>query len=148
MKKFDSVDDVLDHVIERERESIRFYESLAGRLKNPKIQQVIEEFAREEQGHLENLLEIKKNKTFTCPVERITDLKIGDYLTDVEPNPKMDYQEALILAMKKEKEMVELYYEMMRLTDDVNLKESLRCLGQEEEKHKQRIEIIYDEHYL
>ena len=81
MKKFDSVDDVLDHVIEWERESIRFYESLAGRLKNPKIQQVIEEFAREEQGHLETLLAIKKNKTFTCPVEKLALVEIMSPMT-------------------------------------------------------------------
>ena len=42
----------------------------------------------------------------TCTVglaaeQKVLDLKIGDYLVDVEPTEHMDYQQALVVAMKK-----------------------------------------------
>ena len=40
---------------------------------------------------------------FKFTPKQIQDIKIGDYLTDVEPHEGMSYQEALIVAMKKEK---------------------------------------------
>jgi rubrerythrin len=148
MKNFSSIEEVLDFAIDNEEESIKFYMSLASRMENPNMKEVFEDFAKEEQGHLENLLAIRRDKIFTCPVERIQDLKIGDYLIDIEPDPEMDYQDALILAMKKEKATYKLYNDLIRMTDDENLKETLRCLGQEEAKHKLRFEIEYDEHFL
>ena len=60
----------------------------------------------------------------------------------------MDYQLALILAIKKEKVTYNLYDDLIQMTDNENLKETLRCLGQEEAKHKLRFEIEYDEHFL
>jgi rubrerythrin len=148
MTAFESVDALLDFAIEKEEESKKFYTDLAGKMDRPAMKKVFEGFAAEEQGHLENLLAIKKDKAFTCPVERIQDLKISDYLIDVKPDPEMGYQDALILAMKKEKATYKLYSELIQMTEDENLRETLRCLAQEEAKHKLRLEVEYDEFFL
>jgi rubrerythrin len=148
MDPFESVDALLDFAIEKEEESNKFYLDLASKMEREHMKKVFEEFAGEEQGHLENLLTIKNDKIFTCPVERIQDLKISDYLVDIKPDPNMDYQDALILAMKKEKATYKLYNDLIQMTDDENLKETLRCLAQEEAKHKLRLEIEYDEFFL
>jgi rubrerythrin len=50
--------------------------------------------------------------------------------------------------MKKEKATYKLYNDLIQMTDDENLKETLRCLAQEEAKHKLRLEIEYDEFFL
>jgi rubrerythrin len=66
----------------------------------------------------------------------------------VEPGPDIDYQEALILAMKKEKVAFKLYTDLSNATDDENLSALLRGLAQEEAKHKLYFETEYDEHYM
>ena len=73
------------------------------------------------------------------------DLKIGDYLVDVEPTADMDYQQVLIVAMKKEKAAFRLYSDMAAATNDESLKELLLFLAQEEAKHKLHFEIEYDD---
>ena len=60
----------------------------------------------------------------------------------------MDYQEALILAMKKEKASFRLYNDLAATTDDADLRSLLLGLAQEEAKHKLRLEVEYDEHFL
>ena len=76
------------------------------------------------------------------------DLKIGDYLTDVEPGPNLNYQEALIVAMKKEKASFKLYIDLAAITDNENLRSVFSLLAQEEAKHKLRFEIEYDDYVL
>jgi rubrerythrin len=83
------------------------------------------------------------------PVEqKVTDLKIGDYLVDVPAAPDMEYQDALILAMKKEKASFRLYTDLAVTTEDGNLQSLMQGLAQEEAKHKLRLEMEYDEFFL
>jgi len=72
------------------------------------MSKVFEAFAKEELGHKVKLEAIKQGKDVQ-PVKNITDLRIADYTVDVEPAPDMSYQNALILAMKKEKVAFRLY---------------------------------------
>ena len=76
------------------------------------------------------------------------DLKIADYVTDVAPSPDLDYQQALILAMKEEKVAFRVYTDLAGTTDDESLRTTLLGLAQEEARHKLRFEIEYDEEFL
>ncbi|MFH1999426.1 MAG: ferritin family protein, partial [Planctomycetota bacterium] len=67
-----------------------------------------------------------------------------DYLVKEEPNSEMDYQSALIVAMKKEKSAFRLYNDLATQTQDAGIKSALLALAQEEAKHKLRIELEYD----
>ncbi len=67
---------------------------------------------------------------------------------DVEEEPEMNYQEALILAMKKEKKAFQLYMDLHEAADNENAKNIFIILAQEEAKHKLRLEIEYDEYIL
>jgi rubrerythrin len=73
------------------------------------------------------------------------DLKIGEYLVDVDPEAELNYQKALILAMKREKASFRLYMDISDGTDDLKMKEIFRSLAQEEAKHKLRFEVEYDD---
>jgi rubrerythrin len=75
----------------------------------------------------------------------VLDLKIGDYLVDAELNPEMNYQEALMVAMKKEKFAFKMYTDLASVATDQNAKALLLSLAQEEAKHKLRFEVEYDE---
>jgi rubrerythrin len=82
------------------------------------------------------------------PQEKVLDLKIGDYLVDAEMNPEMDYQQALMVAMKKEKAAFRMYTALAGAADDKNARTLLQSLAQEEAKHKLRFEIEYDDEIL
>ena len=148
MEKFGSVDELLDFAIEMEEEADKFYTDLAGHMDRPAMAQVFEDFAREERGHKEKLLSVKEGKLLLSAEQKVMDLKIGDYLVDVKPSPDMDYQKALILAMKKEKASFKLYNDLATTTEDSDLQTLLLNLAQEEAKHKLRLEIEYDEYIL
>jgi len=145
---FKSVDELLDFAIKEEEDAARFYTRLSDDMDRPAIGRVFKEFAREELGHKQILLKIKQGKRFLAVENETMDLKIGDYLVDVQPSSDMDYQSALILAMKKEKASFKLYNDLALKTEDENLQSLLLNLAQEEAKHKLRLEIEYDEHYL
>ncbi|MCK5733915.1 MAG: rubrerythrin, partial [Candidatus Latescibacteria bacterium] len=63
-------------------------------------------------------------------------------------SPDMSYQDALILAMKREEEAHQLYSDMGAWTNDPELEKMFAMLAQEEAKHKLRLETEYDEYVL
>jgi len=149
MNEFGSVDELLDFAIKNEVEAYEFYTDLAGKVDKPSMCKVFEELAGEEAGHKEKLLAIKEGKLMMPAKQKIMDLKIADYLVDIEPDPnKLDYQGALILAMKNEKAAFKLYTDLAEATDDDELGAILLAFAQEEAKHKLKLEIEYDDYVL
>lgn len=143
-KHWDSVDEILDFAIKREEEAAAFYTNLAGRVEKPWMQSIFEEFAAEEQKHRAKLLVVKSGATFQPSEERVLDLKIADYLVSVTPTDDMSYQDALVVAMKKEKAAFRLYNDLAASTEDEGVRSTFLALAQEEAKHKLRFEVEYD----
>ncbi len=144
MDKFDSFDDVLDYAIDREIEANQFYKDLAKKMKNQAMREVFEAFAREELGHKARLEAMKHSKKIQA-AKNVTDLQIADYVIDIKPTPDMTYQEALILAMKKEKISFRLYLDLANEVESEDQKAIFLSMTQEEAKHKLRFEIEYDD---
>jgi len=148
MSQWNSADEILDFAIKNEEEAAEFYTDLAGKMDSPSIRKLFQDFAREEQGHKAKLLRVKQSGELEPASQSIMDLKIGDYLVDAEPGANLDYQQALILAMKQEKAAFKLYTDLAATTDSPDLRGLLLSLAQEEAKHKLRFEIEYDEQIL
>lgn len=148
MKQFKSINDILDFAIHAEQEAVDFYTGLASRSSNEQMKAVFIEFAGEEMKHKSRLAIIRENHTFQMPDEKVKDLKIADYLTDVVATPDMTYADALVLAMKKEKNAFRLYLTLSESTDDTFMKSLFLSLAMEESKHKLRFEVEYDEFIL
>ena len=148
MKQWESVDEILDFAILNEENAAKFYYDLAEKVETPAMKDVFLSFAKEEEGHKAKLEGVKKGNTLKPSAKKVMDLKIGDYLVDVDPNEKLDYQKALILAMKREKAAFRLYMNLSEATDDRDLKKTMIALAQEEAKHKLRFELEYDERIL
>ncbi len=144
MYNFNSVEEILDFAIEQEIAANRFYLDLADRVKSPAMRQVFEEFAKEEWGHKKKLENMETGK-FEFSSEQIADLKISDYVVAEEPTPDMSYQDALILAMKKEKTAFKFYSQLAAMVEDAPLRRMFLSLAQEEARHKLRFETEYDE---
>lgn len=146
--KFQSVDEVLDFAISEEEEAYEFYRGWKEKLSLPASQKVFDELAKEELKHKSLLLEVKNGKKFQPSGEKVTDLKIAETVDNVNASPDSDYQDALIISMKKEKEAFRLYSDLAALSRDEEIQNLFQTLAQEEAKHKMKLEILYDEEIL
>lgn len=144
----DTIDKILGFAIESEEHAAKFYTNLANKMSDEHMKEALLSFAEEEQGHKVKLLAIKEGKQMLPAEQRVLDLKIGDHLEYIDLSGELDYQKALILAMKAEKAAFKLYHDLASASDDPRLKATLLGLAQEEAKHKLRFEIEYDDNVL
>lgn len=145
---FKNVDEILDFAIKTEEDSNYIYTEWAKKQVNQSIQQFFEELASEELKHKEYILAVKGGKSLTSSEKEIPDLKISDYMVDANASIEMDYQEALTLAMHREKMAFKIYSYLADISTNANMKSTFQILAQEEAKHKLRLEIIYDDEIL
>lgn len=149
---FGSINEILDFAIEKEQEASQFYAEWARKLTSPRLdpdhlfllRNMFEHFAQEELKHKEKLIRVQKGSPFQPSTKPVTDLKIVDYLIDIMPSPNMDYQEALIIAMKREKSSLKLYNDLAELASSEDMRSIFTALAQEEAKHKLRLETEYE----
>ncbi|MDZ8119894.1 ferritin family protein [Pontiella agarivorans] len=149
MDTFDTVEAVLDFAVRREQETVEFYENLAGRTDNLQLKKALTAFAGVEKGHKKKLLAAKEaGLAVGEPGGRVVDLKIGDYLVEVDAGPEMSFQDALVVAMKREKAAMELYADMASRISNAELKAMFEKLAREEAGHKLSFETAYEEHFM
>ena len=144
MERFGSVEEILDFAVEREIEANKFYKKLAAQMKNRAMCDVFEAFAKEELGHKAKLEAIKQGEV-AIEDEKVSNLGIADYIVEAEPRPDMSYQDALMLAMRKEKASYRLYMNLAAIAEAEELTNTFLSLAQEEARHKLRFEIEYDD---
>ncbi len=139
---------ILTFAIEKEIEASEFYKSISELSKRPNTKQMFEEFAREELKHKKLLESINENTPLDTPSQKTVDLKISDYLVDISFKPDIGYQDALIIAMKREEKSVKLYNDLAEKIIDEKAQKLLKFMAEEEAKHKLKLEIEYDENVL
>lgn len=148
MNYFQNAHEIIEFAINAEQEAVDFYITLQESSDNLRMKEVFRSFAEEEMKHKVRLVNIRDMSLFELPAENIRDLKIGDYMVDVVPSADMNYADALILAMKKEKKAFSLYLMLSERIQDPVLRDIFLGLAQEESKHKLRFELEYDEFVL
>ncbi|MDQ2180443.1 ferritin family protein [Marinifilum sp. D714] len=149
MKEFNSLEDILDFAINEEQMAADFYTALAEKMEHQEMKDTFEQYALEEIGHRTKLEAIKNGKEYKVSEEKVADLKIGDYLVDVDTEKtNITYQEALTIAMKKEKAAFKLYNDLAAAASDSASRDMFLMLAQEEAKHKLRFEVEYDNNIL
>jgi rubrerythrin len=142
------IDELFDFAISEEEKAADFYASLAEKMKKPAMASVFLEFAEEEKQHKARLLRVKENWITQTPHDKIASLAIADYVVDITPSADMDYQQALQLAMSKEKAAFKMYSEMAYRTTDPDARKVFLLMAQEEAKHKLRFELEYEDVFL
>jgi len=145
MKEFKDINDILDFAINEEQKAIDFYNILAEKSTNDDVKTVFIDFVKEEMNHKARLEKIKAEKQFTIEDKVIADLKIADYLVSAKITSDMKYEDALVIAMKKEKAAFKLYMDLAEKAPNAKMKSVFISLAQEESKHKLKFEIEYDE---
>ena len=148
METFGSVDAVLDFAIEREQEAVDFYTDLAGQTEIASLKKTLQAFAGVERGHKEKLQQAKLDPAVVDGDRLVVDLKIGDYLVAAEPGPIMSFQDALVLAMQREKAAMDLYAGLAGIVGDAGLRVLFEKLAAEEAHHKFSFEAAYENHFL
>ena len=143
-----TVDEILDYAIDQEQQAADFYADLAGRAEKAGMKDVLLDFAEEEKSHKERLELVKCGDRELKPEQEVLDLKISYYLVEVNAKKDISYQDALIVAMKRERAAFQLYSDMAMKVPEGSLKEILLGLAKEESKHKLFFESEYDERVL
>ncbi len=145
---FQSVDEIIEFAIEREKEAVEFYTGLAEESTMPSLKETFERFAEEELKHVELLTDMgsNKEKIESYEFKKIPDLKISDYMVEIDYKEGMPMPDILKLAMKREENAVKLYTMMADKSDKEDVKNVFNILVQEEAKHKLALESLYDDY--
>jgi rubrerythrin len=143
-----TVDEILDYAIDQEQQAADFYADVAERAETAGMKKILLDFSAEEKSHKERLLAVKAGEHELTPEQEVLDLKISDYLVEVDASENISYQDALIVAMKRERAAYQLYSDMAAKVPESHLKEVLLGLAKEEAKHKLFFESEYDERIM
>ncbi len=146
MDNFKNIEEILDFAITNEIRAAEFYENLSTQAKTKSMKETFEKFSKEERGHEARLKKIKSEGVFDARKEDILDMKMSDYLVKGNTKGKMTYQDALILAMKREKAAYKLYKRLAKSAPTKELKIIFTKLAGEEANHKMNFEIEYDDY--
>lgn len=152
MGDFNCVEEILEFAIAREVEANKFYTLLAKRVENPAMSKLILEFAKDELEHKGKLeLEMMKRGKVVVEAEKAEEAKsldefeIANYIVDAGEPMDMEYEDLLLLGMRKEKVSFRLYLDLAAIVKDAEFRETLLSLAEEEARHKVQLEIDYDD---
>lgn len=141
-------DEVIDFAIKGEKEAIVFYQDLQKKSKFQAQKQMLKEFEDMERGHVTILENIRAKGMDSIEIQEVSDLQISNYVVEMEPTDSMDYQDILILAMKKEEKAQKLYSDMAKEYIGTEVEKLFKKLAAEEATHKLKFETLYDDHVL
>jgi rubrerythrin len=144
---FNSVEEILAFAIEKEEEAVEFYSEIAENESLQGVKQTFVDFANEEKKHVKMLqdMDSNKEKIATYEFKWIPDMKRSNYMVDITYEKGMHYTEILRLAMKREEKSLQLYNELASKADQSEFVNLFKILSQEEAKHKNILETIYDD---
>ena len=145
----------LEMALQKEEYSYEFYTKSENVIKFKPLKEFFRELAEEEVKH-KNLILNQMDKMSSGKAvmgkrplsEPVKDLGIGKYLKKQEVTKDMTYQDALILAMKREEEAVNLFDNLINISENQELKDFFIKLKNWEVIHLKRLEEKYDEDIL
>lgn len=143
-----SVDAVINFAIEKEEKAMDFYQKCAERAKNQGIKKFFQDMVEEEKRHRDLLKDLNPSALGDIKLEKVENLKISDYLIDIQFRDDLTYQEALTLSMKKEEKAHAFYMGWKDKCMHEKTARLFEMLATEELKHKRKIETVYDEEIL
>jgi rubrerythrin len=140
---FETVKQVLNFAIAREKESYDAYFELAKLITEPEVRSMFEEFAADELQHALRLEAIEAGD-LKIDIEKIGSLGIAENLQSRKITADMDYVDALAAAIIKEQNAYNLYTLLASKVDKQVIKEIFLHIAREEAKHKLKLEVEYD----
>jgi len=145
--RLDSLDEILRFAIRKEGDAAAFYRMAADR-SAPGTQAAFEELAGEEEGHKKRLEDFDLQRIDEIVLKENRGMGLGEIMEDVSYSSDMSYADLLRMAIKNEEKSYHLYASVANMVKEAKLEKFLLVLAQEESKHKERLEKIYDEDIL
>jgi rubrerythrin len=144
-----SVREILEVAIGFEQVARDFYTDLIPKV-SKRIRYLAEEFAEEEQRHVDLFSELAARSDLIQQIEQeiarpTTDSKFSDCLHVPELGAQPDDQEVLQYAMGREHTAMQHYSELAETAPEGPIRELFRYLANEETKHKIELEKLYYE---
>lgn len=145
MVNFCSVNEILEYAISREAESNEFYLNIAKQKKDPAVRKIFNRLANDELVHLARLeLELMKEGRVVVEVEKTVEIEDFVDILAFETDTSIEYREALLVGIQKEKVSFRFYVNLVGLTQDKDCREVFLELAEEEAKHKVLLELEYE----
>lgn len=143
----DELRELLETAMYREIASQAFYIAGQNKTDDPGAKALMKELAEGELRHSQMLKGLKERDwgKGQWQNEKIPNLMISEYLTGGDKLEEAGLQDTLVFAMKREQQAVEFYSRMMGILSDQDAKGLCERLVHEELKHKQKLEIFYDD---
>ncbi|MFH2130674.1 MAG: ferritin family protein [bacterium] len=140
-------EEIIQFAIESEYKAAAFYQHMLTLNQAAGMRSFFERLVKQEMGHAAKLKNISKHQVSRIDNTDQPDpgLSLADYLVvSVDDESNLSYQDAVILAMKKEKAAVQLYQDLMNKTADPELKALFAFIMEEEKGHQAAFEDEYD----
>jgi len=148
MKIFRDFEEIIDFAIERELDEIQFYSELILTMESDSTKLLFRNLSVEKVFGIMRLENMKKIGVL-LDIESLPDLKISGTFSEIDfTKVDLSNQAVLLMAMNKEKEKFILYQELANLTTDIQCKQILKELANQEASQKLKLEIKYDEFVL
>ncbi|WP_320019048.1 ferritin family protein [Labilibaculum manganireducens] len=148
MKRRWTFEEIIDYAIDKEMDEVEFYSEVASRMDRKHVKGLFGDIALEKTARMLRLEKMKDAKP-ELNLDEIKDMKITGSLEDVDHTRNdFTYQDALIIAMKKEKIAFRLYKDLASAALDEPSKKLFLVLAQEEAKHKLCFEVEYNNNIL
>ncbi len=144
-----SIREILEVAIGFERVARDFYTDLIPKV-SKRIRYLAEEFAEEEQRHVDLFTDLAGREDLTAQIEKeiarpTTDSKFSDCLHVPELGEQPDDQEVLLYAIGREHTAMLHYGELAETAPAGDIRDLFRYLANEETKHKIELEKLYYE---
>jgi len=140
-----SISRVITDAVRKEDAAKLFYEKAAAAAEEPGARELLLRLAREEARHAE-LLRGKGVAEFLAANPPATnDLRISEFLESRKVGAKASFQDVLIYAIKREDKSFRAYQALAESTSDEAARKLFRRLAQEERKHRNSLEELYDD---
>ncbi len=139
------VKEIIKRAAAEEEKAHKFYTNALKLVKDEPSRIWLKELADEELKHKEMLQKFDVSKIKQFKPTKIHDLHITEYLVDKDISEVKDFQDVLVVAMKKEQKAYHFYVGMAKSADNPDIKKLCKILAQEELEHKHKLEQYYDD---
>ena len=140
--------EIINFAIGEEEKAVKFYRELQDMVEFKGKKELLKELEEMEKGHIKILQNIGLEEAVKADLPKVESMAIADYVVEVKPSSDMNYQDILIVAMKREEKARQLYQDLADQLGDGKIKNLFLRLVNEEAKHKLHFEKIYEDDIL
>jgi rubrerythrin len=140
--------EVIDFALEREKEAVQFYEDMQKIVRTKAAVETLKDLAAMERGHINMLMKFKPDDVVNFEPEKVTNLRLSDYMVKTIPTEASTFQDILVIAMKREEAAKNLYQKIAAEATDENVRNMFLKIAEQEAKHKFQLEQFYEDNIL